>query len=179
MKTKIAKAALAGTAMTAAIVLGAGTASAATVGTAGSAGTGTPTADYQVCGTAYVGADTHVGAPPAGAKAVEGVTVTGQLYNLFGGTVGSPFTATTASDGTWCLQGDSTMANTVTGGGRVGLTFSPATVSDGAGTYAGKMSGGSGAGTDASINGFEFYDHAYPSPSTSAKSAWKVNVVYS
>ncbi|WP_430335988.1 hypothetical protein [Rhodococcus sp. ACT016] len=175
MKTTFAKAALAGTAMTAAIVMGAGSASAAVVvGPAGSAGTGTPTADYQVCGTAYVGADTHVGAPPADAKAVGGVKITGQLYDLLN-SLKATYTTTTASDGTWCLQGDEAMANTVTWGGKVKMSFDTPTV----GTYTGKMSGGTSApGTDASINSLEFLSHGYPTATTSAKSAWKVNVVY-
>lgn len=176
MKTSsFAKAALAGTAMTAALVMGAGTASAATVGGVGSAGTGTPTTAYQVCGTAYVGADAHVSAPPTGAKAVSGATVTGQLYDSANNPVGSAWNATTASDGTWCLQGNSTMATTVQNGGSVRMSFSPATVSDGGVTKTGAMSGG---GTDAVLNATEFFQHAYPAPSLFATQAWKVNVVY-
>lgn len=176
MQKTLSRAALTGTAITAALIVGAGTASAATVGTAGSAGTGTPTAAYQVCGTAYVGADTHVGAPPAGAKAVQGVTVTGQLYDSSNSAVGSPWTATTASDGTWCLQGSSAMSSTVTFGGHVKMSFSPATVTDGGVTKTGKMSGT--AGKDAKLDGGEFYQHAYPSPSFTATQAYKVNIVY-
>lgn len=68
------------------------------------------------------------------------------------------------------------MSSTVTFGGYVKLSFSPTTVTDGGVTYTGKMSGG---GTDAKIDGTEFYNHAYPAPSFTADRAWKVNVVYS
>ncbi|WP_433608400.1 hypothetical protein [Prescottella agglutinans] len=164
----LAKAALAGTAMTAALVMGAGTASAATIG--GPAGTGTPSAAYQVCGTAYVGGDAHVSAPPAGALGVGGVKITGTLVPG-----GGSWSTTTAADGTWCLTGDANMATTVKNGGRVDLTFDTPTVSNGMTTYTGHWSG---AGTDASLDAFDFFDHAWPSPSFTADRAWKVNVYY-
>lgn len=173
MKTKIAKAALAGTAMTAAIVMGAGTASAATVG--GAAGTGTPTGDYQVCGTSYVGADSHVGAPPAGALAVSGIGISGTLYNS-SNVPQTTYTTTTASDGTWCLVGNKTMADTVQAGGYVKMA-GPASFTDSVTlkNYAGTWSGG---GTDATLTATEFFFHGYPSSSFTAKSAWKVNAFY-
>lgn len=173
MKT-LAKSALVGTALAAAIVMGAGSASAATVGAAGSAGTGTPTAAYQVCGTAYVGADAHVGAPPATAKAVAGLPITGQLYNASNVAVGAPMSTTTASNGTWCITGTSAMSSTVTGGGSVKMSALGSFTDSGV-TYTGKWSG---AGTDATLGGFEFYNHAYPAPSFTADRAWKVNAVF-
>lgn len=175
MKTTFAKAALAGTAMTAAIVMGAGTASAATVGAAGTAGTGTPTGDYQVCGTAYVGADAHVGAPPAGSQAVSGLPISGTLYNAGGGVVAT-YSTTTASDGTWCLQGTKAMADTVQANGYVTMA-GPAAFTDTATgiSYAGAWSGG---GTDTTIGAIEFLKHGWPFPIITAKSAWKVNAVY-
>ena len=173
MKT-LAKSALVGTAMAAAIVMGAGSASAATVGTVGTAGTGTPTAAYQVCGTAYVGTPAHVSGPPATARPVAGYAITGQLYNSTNGAVGAAMSTTTAADGTWCLTGTSAMSSTVTFGGYVQMGALGAFTDAGV-TYTGQWSNG---GADVRMDGSEFFAHAYPAPSITANRAWKVNAVF-
>ena len=177
MKT-LARAAFAGTAMTAAVVLGMGTASAAvTIGAAGSAADGIPTVANQVCGTAYVGTPVHVGAPPATAKAVGGVTITGQLYDVFNNPVsGGSMTTTTAANGTWCMTGTSSMPAVVTFGGYVVMGTNTPTVTDGGVTKTGAWSG---AGDDANLDAGDFYDHGYASPSISADRAYRVHFVYS
>lgn len=176
MKT-LTRTALAGTAMAAALVMGAGTASAATIGTAGSAMVSTPTGADQLCGTAYIGADTHVGAPPATARAVQGVTVTATLSTT------PPVTASAVTDanGRYCIQAPAGLASVVTGGGWVDMSFTPGAVTDTSVTpnvtYTGRMSGPGTPSADAKLTAAEFAKHAWPNLFT-ATSAWKVNVVF-
>ncbi|WP_433608211.1 hypothetical protein [Prescottella agglutinans] len=144
-------------------VLGAGNASAATIGAAGSAVDKVPTAAYQMCGTAYVGAKSHIGAPPAGAKAVQGVKVNASLP-------GWSASAVTGADGGYCLQGDKTMADAVQAGGVVALSIDPADVTVG---------GFTGALTDTSVNTGEFFAHRYPVSALFPDRAFRFHVVYS
>ncbi|SDD24983.1 hypothetical protein [Rhodococcus tukisamuensis] len=178
--TTLTRAALAGTAMTAALVMGAGTASAATIGTAGSAMVSTPTGADQLCGTAYIGADTHVGAPPAGARAVQGVTVTGKLYDS-GSVLQATASATTDANGRYCIQAPAGLASVITSNGWVDMSFTPATVTDTSVTpnvtYAGRMSGPGTPSADGKLTLGEFIKHPWPNLIT-ATSAWKVNVVF-
>ncbi|WP_137725598.1 hypothetical protein [Prescottella subtropica] len=112
-------------------MLGMGTATAATpvVGAAGSAAPATVSVppDYQMCGTAFVGAGTGSSnnALPSGARAVGGVDVKGELYSLGASTPSKTLTTTTAADGTYCLTGDSSLVSTITGGGKVVLSVTP------------------------------------------------------
>ncbi len=112
-------------------LMAAGVAGAATVHGSGTAGTVTPTANYTVCGTVYSGTSsptTGNNPMPAGAAAVEGVTVTGTLYNFLGTQVGTPFSTVSAANGTYCITGTSSMASTIIGFGKVVLTATPTTV---------------------------------------------------
>ncbi|MDZ7917751.1 MAG: hypothetical protein U5O16_39055 [Rhodococcus sp. (in: high G+C Gram-positive bacteria)] len=112
-------------------LMAAGVAGAATVHGSGTAGTITPTTDYTVCGTVYGGTSspsTGNNPMPAGAAAVEGVTVTGKLFNVFGTQVGSAFSTVSAADGTYCITGTSSMASTVIALGKVVLTATPTSI---------------------------------------------------
>lgn len=174
MKT-LTRAALAGTAVTAALFAGIGPASAATVGAAGSAVAGVPTAANQLCGSTFVGPDNHVGGPSATSRAVSGVGITGKLYTASGSLV-TTMSTTSNSDGSWCITGTSTMPAVVTFGGYVEMSATPTTVSDGTNTYTGQWSN---AGGDAVLDSSEFYQHGYATPSITADRAWHVNFIYS
>lgn len=160
----IGKSALVAAAAAAAAVMAAGTASAATVGGTGSAADKTPTQSYQLCGTAYVGASTHIGGPPSGARAVQGLQIDGALSP--GGAIGS---GVTGADGGYCINGDSSMVGAVTGGGAVNLTLPNPTFTDGGTTYTCAL-------TDTSINSGEFWDHRYPPSSLFPDRAYRFNV---
>lgn len=71
---------------------------------AGPAVPGVPTADNQVCGMA---------SDPAG-NGVAGVVINGTV-----GGVAMPISATTNANGSYCVQGTSTLANDVIGGAKV------------------------------------------------------------
>lgn len=127
----LAKVTTVGVSAAAAAVLGMGTAAAApVVGAAGSAASASVSVppDYQMCGTAFVGAGngSSNNALPAGARAVGGVTVKGELFPLGATTPTKTMTTTTAADGTYCLTGDSSLVSTITGFGKVVLTITPA-----------------------------------------------------
>lgn len=111
-------------------LMAAGVAGAATVHGSGTAGTITPTTDYTVCGTVFSGTSSpSTGNPmPAGAAAVEGVTVTGKLFNVFGTQVGAAFSTVSAANGTYCITGTSSMASTVIALGKVVLTATPTSI---------------------------------------------------
>ncbi len=126
----LAKVATVGASAAAAVVLGMGTAAAAPV--VGGVGSAVPASvsvppDYQMCGTAFVGAGTGTSnnALPAGARAVGGVQVKGELYPLGATTPTKTLTTTTAANGTYCLTGDSSLVSTITGFGKVVLTVTP------------------------------------------------------
>lgn len=126
----LAKVATVGASAAAAVVLGMGTAAAAPV--VGGVGSAVPASvsvppDYQMCGTAFVGAGTGSSnnALPAGARAVGGVEVKGELYPFGSSTPTKTLTTTTAADGTYCLTGDSSLVSAITGFGKVVLTVSP------------------------------------------------------
>lgn len=160
----IGKAALVAAAAASVAVMAAGTASAVTVGGTGSAVDKTPTQAFQLCGTAYVGASTHIGGPPTGAKAVQGLQIDGALSP--GSTIGS---GVTGANGGYCIDGDSSMVGTVTGGGVVNLTLPNPTFTDGGKTYTCAL-------TDTSINGGEFWNHRYPLSSLLPDRANRFNV---
>ncbi|NMM88437.1 hypothetical protein B2J88_29490 [Rhodococcus sp. SRB_17] len=114
-------------------LFGAGIASAAvTIGLPGSAATVTPTTNYTMCGTVFVGAsDVTAGNPlPLGARAVQGATVTGTLINVIGGVSGGPYVATTGANGSYCFTGDSTMSTVIGFGGKVTVAVSPTSIVD-------------------------------------------------
>ncbi|MGF7121777.1 hypothetical protein AB4Z09_08335 [Rhodococcus sp. TAF43] len=84
-----------------------------------------PTADYQMCGNVT-----------SGGAGVGGVSVTGNL------STGGTYTATTASDGGYCLQGNAAMKSAVLGGAKVVLSGTNGTSAVNFGTW-----GTSGIGT--------------------------------
>lgn len=91
-------------------------ASAAAIGFAGTAqaataSEGTPTKDYQLCGTVYDDAAWQNNATlPAGANGVSGVTVTGTLWDSTGTFSSGVGSVTTGADGSYCIDGDLGMA---------------------------------------------------------------------
>lgn len=113
-------------------LFGGGIASAATVHGAGTAAVPPdPTVDYKVCGTVYAGASdpSNGNRPlPSGAAAIEGVTITGSVYSFGASTPSSTFSTISAADGTYCLQGDSSMASTIIALGKVVVTVSPTSI---------------------------------------------------
>lgn len=113
-------------------ILGAGSASAVTVTVhdPGTAGSVVPTTNYTLCGTVSTDESNPSSGNPlsSNAAAIEGAEVTGQLYNVFNGTVGSPMTATSGTDGTFCFTGTDTMVPVITLGGKVALSVNPSTI---------------------------------------------------
>lgn len=130
-----------------------------------------PKNDYMVCGTAYEGPYQEFG-PSAGSAAIEGVTVTGTLIPIIGGT--TTMTAVSAADGTWCFQGDAAMAAAVTFGGRVEITADPITI-PGVGTLDADGNGGS----TRDIWAADFDAHKYPAGATIPLSASWFSLAYS
>ncbi|WP_137725524.1 hypothetical protein [Prescottella subtropica] len=137
----------------------AGTAQAAT------AVEGTPTKDYQLCGTVYEGAagDWVANTPvPLSKTGVGGVDVTGVL------TGNTPWTdtVTTAPDGTFCLDGTLSMALDVQfGGAYVTLSVKPATLPAGKSVTSSNPWADGGS---SQINSSVFNAHQHPTKN----SAW-------